>query len=497
MATLYVPEHLRRLTGGRAQVEISADRLATAIAEAEARIPGLRTWLLDEAGHLKPHIHVLVNGQDVRTLQGLATPIRPGDEIAIVPGMAGGATARAPVIPILPEIQRHTVYGLLAAIGALLVLLLYARINPSLAVFWTFGLAFGFVVQRSRFCFTSAFRDLFLLRDGRLMKGVIIGLAVATAGFTLIMYKAVPDPTQGFAGNVYPTGWHTLLGGLLFGLGMVVAGGCASGTLYRMGEGYVAQWVALLGMIAGSFVLALHWEWWWPNVVAQQPKVWFPRLVGWGGALVGTLLVLFGFYLLVVWWESRAGGVATWEEPTTPPQTFAERLRTGWQRIFVKAWPAAVGGLALGMLNVFEYLYKKPWGITTAVSRWAGWIAYALGYPAQNLLYFGDKPAGKGLLEHIPWLSGGTLLDWGLIFGAFTAALLAGEFKLRFPRRRYRYLQTFAGGLLMGYGARLAMGCNIGGFFSAIPSLALNGWVFGLGLVGGAWVGVQVIRRLP
>lgn len=411
----------------------------------------------------------------------LSLGFRPFVEAALAGGGAG----------------RQSLAGLLAAAAALVVLIFYAGLKPSLAVFWLFGLAFGFAVQRSRFCFTSAFRDLFLLQDGRLMRGVIGGLALAAVGFTLIMYKAVGDPAQGMAGNVYPTGPHTVLGGLLFGVGMVVAGGCASGTLYRMGEGYVAQWVALLGMIAGSFVLALHWEWWWPAVVSAQPKVWFPRAVGWGPALAGTLAVLLGFYLLIMWLESQAGGVSEWSEPDEPVGSFSQRLLQGYRKIFVHAWPATVGGLVLGVLNIFEYIYKKPWGITTAVSRWSGWIAHSLGYPAQNLLYFGDKPAGKELLGHIPWLSGGTLINAGLVFGAFTAALLAGEFKLRFPRRRYRYLQTFSGGLLMGYGARLAMGCNIGGFFSAIPSLALNGWVFGVGLVLGAWLGVQIIKRIP
>lgn len=392
-------------------------------------------------------------------------------------------------------LRGHTLAGLLAAALAGIILLGYAQVSSSLAVFWLFGLGFGFLVQRSRFCFTSAFRDLFLLRDGRLMKGVLLGLGVATLGFTLIMYKASPDAAK-IVGNVYPTGWHTMLGGLLFGVGMVLAGGCASGTLYRMGEGYVAQWVALAGMLVGSFLLALSWEWWWPNIVSQQPKVWFPKTFGWGGAVVVTLLVLSGLYLLVLWWESRAGGVYQWREEAPPVETFADRLRNGWNMVFVKAWPATVGGLLLGGLNVLEYLYKKPWGITTAVSRWAGWIAYSVGYRAETLLYFGDKPAGKELLSHIPWRSGGTLLDWGLIFGAFTAALLAGEFKVRFAPRR-RYVQSLLGGILMGYGARLAMGCNIGGFFSAVPSLALNGWVFGLGLFGGAWLGVQIIRRLP
>lgn len=389
----------------------------------------------------------------------------------------------------------HTLAGLLAAALAGVILLGYARVSASLAVFWLFGLGFGFLVQRSRFCFTSAFRDLFLLQDGRLMKGVLLGLGVATLGFTLIMYQAAPDAAQ-IVGNVYPTGWHTLLGGLLFGIGMVLAGGCASGTLYRMGEGYVAQWIALAGMLVGSLLLALNWDWWWPNVVSRQPKVWFPQVLGWGGAVAITLLVIGGLYLLVLWWEGRAGGVFQWREEAPSAETFVERLRAGWDTVFVKAWPAVIGGALLGGLNVLEYLYKKPWGITTAVSRWAGWIALNVGYRADTLLYFGDKPAGKELLSHVPWSSGGDLLDWGLIFGAFTAALLAGEFKVRFAPRR-RYVQALAGGIVMGYGARLAMGCNIGGFFSAIPSLALNGWVFGLGLFGGAWLGVQLIKRLP
>ncbi len=401
----------------------------------------------------------------------------------------------APVsIPLRPA--RRIGAGLLAIVAAVVVLAVYAQIKPSLAVFWLFGLGFGFVVQRSRFCFTSAFRDLFLLQDGRLARGVLVALATASFGFTLIMYKLSPDLSK-IVGNVYPTGVHTLLGGLLFGTGMVVAGGCASGTLYRMGEGYVAQWVALVGMLIGSFLLALNWGWWWPTVVSQQPKVWFPRTLGWGGALALTLAVLAGLYLLVLWWESRAGGIFQWRQESPPAETFVQRLSQLYNTIFVRAWPAALGGLLLGLLNIMEFTYKKPWGITTEISRWAGWIAYSLGYPAQNLLYFGDKPAGKELLSHIPWLSGGALLDWGLIFGAFTAALLAGEFKVRFAPHAGRYVQSLLGGVAMGYGARLAMGCNIGGFFSAIPSLALNGWVFGLGLFVGAWIGVQIIKRLP
>ncbi|MER3398806.1 MAG: hypothetical protein C4315_09690 [Chloroflexota bacterium] len=88
------------------------------------------------------------------------------------------------------------------------------------------------------------------------------------------------------------------------------------------------------------------------------------------------------------------------------------------------------------------------------------------------------------------------MLDAGLVFGAFWAATLASEFKLRVPRQPKRYFQSLVGGGLLGYGAGIALGCTIGAFFSAIPSLGFNGWLFGIGLLGGAYLGVRLIRIL-
>lgn len=167
-----------------------------------------------------------------------------------------------------------------------------------------------------------------------------------------------------------------------------------------------------------------------------------------------------------------------------------------WAALFGRAWPAALGGLLLGILNTFEYLFQQPWGVTTEIALWAGWMARLIGAPAEGLAYFGARPAGIELLKHPPWLSGGAMIDLGIVGGALLAALLANEFKLRAPRAPRRNGQALAGGVLMGYGARLAQGCNIGGFFSAIPALAANGWVFAAGLALGCYAGVHVIRRL-
>jgi hypothetical protein len=84
----------------------------------------------------------------------------------------------------------------------------------------------------------------------------------------------------------------------------------------------------------------------------------------------------------------------------------------------------------------------------------------------------------------------------GMFFGSFAAALGAGEFKLRVPKRPARYAQSLGGGVLMGYGSGIGMGCTIGALFSAIPSLAVNGWVFGAFLAVGAWIGTLIIQRI-
>jgi uncharacterized protein len=424
-------------------------------------------------------------------MSGKANPLPPR---AMAPMTARLPAAWHPKSPSL-------VMGLGAIAVALVILLGALSSDRLLAVFWLFGLAFGFVLQRSRFCFTSAFRDLFLLGDGRVMKGILAGLAVATMGFTVLMARLVPETGFGSlppGATVLPLGLHTLLGGVLFGIGMVLAGGCTSGSLYRAGEGYVGSMVALLGIMAGLEVSSHTWNWWWQTVISQAPLVWLPEHLGYFGSTLLTFGGLFALFLGVSWWEWRAAMALPLNQPKAPtPTSLGEYLRVLGQTIFVKGWPVVVGGVALGTLNVFLYTYRHPWGVVAGLGIWADKAAAALGLGAGELLGRSSlagcafEPETASALGHMP------LLNLGVIGGAFIAASLAAEFKLRWPRQPLRYVQSLGGGVLMGYGAGLALGCTVGAFFSAIPSLALNGWVFALALAGGAYIGVKILNRLP
>jgi hypothetical protein len=199
----------------------------------------------------------------------------------------------------------------------------------------------------------------------------------------------------------------------------------------------------------------------------------------------------------VLWAESRGGLVMPDRLfQADDGETFAAKLNNTLRRVFVHGWTAPVGGAVLGGLNILFFTAARPWGFTGEISRWSIGITNWLGFGPGQLLGADSLPGctlevgGNGFLSHM------FFLVWGMIFGSFIGALFAGEFKIRLPRQKTRYVQSLGGGLTMGYGAGIAMGCTIGAFFSAIPSLALNGWVFAIFLAIGAWVGTQIIQRI-
>ncbi len=171
--------------------------------------------------------------------------------------------------------------------------------------------------------------------------------------------------------------------------------------------------------------------------------------------------------------------------------SFRDRLVRGYRRVFVDYWPYWAATLTAAVLNIFQFaLLGSAWGVTTEFTRMGGHIMGWFGVDVNQWGYFGD--AGIGATKGLPWDRTSGWLVMGMLGGALIGSLLSSSVKLRVPPQRRRLVQGFVGGVLGGFGARLAMGCNLGSFFSAIPQFSLHGWLFMLGLFGGTYVGSRI-----
>ncbi|MBM4296605.1 MAG: hypothetical protein FJ143_02580 [Deltaproteobacteria bacterium] len=183
------------------------------------------------------------------------------------------------------------------ALGALYQLSGHGR----LAVFLYFGVAFGVIFQRSRFCLVNAFREPFLSGQSEHSRAAALALGLSMIGFAILKAGDLKDATEW----VFPSFWlGSLLGGTIFGFGMMLAEGCGAGTLWRVGEGHVKLWIALVFFAIGASVtrlLLVQTDW-----IRQLGSAQFlPNLIGWSGAIVGVAALMLVWYLIAAWNEQR------------------------------------------------------------------------------------------------------------------------------------------------------------------------------------------------
>jgi uncharacterized membrane protein YedE/YeeE len=267
------------------------------------------------------------------------------------------------------------------------------------------------------------------------------------------------QPVRGF---VAPPGLSVAAGAFLFGIGMQLGGGCASGTLYSAGGGSTRMLVVLGAFVAGSVLGTAHAPWWgslpaWPA---------FSLVAAWGPwlALAASLAV---FAAIAV--ASAA------IERTRHGRLEAARPGARWLR---GPWPLVAGGLGLAVVNVATLLIAgRPWGVTSAFALWGAKLLAAAGVPVESWPYW-STPAQAAALRTSVVADVTSVMNAGIVLGALLAALLAGKFApvWRIPGRSLA--AAVLGGLLLGYGARAAYGCNIGAFFSGIASGSLHGWLW-------------------
>ena len=196
--------------------------------------------------------------------------------------------------------------GIASGIIIIILGILLSLKDPKLGLFWFTGMVFGFILQKSRFCFTASMRDPSLTGSTSVTRAVLIAFALTSLGFWAIKYGAhlrgLPIPGQSY---VVPVSLATAAGSFMFGIGMVIAGGCASGTLMRVGEGFIMQILSLLFFIIGSLWGAHDFGWWKLHAISNGKAVFLPDVFGWGGAIVVQMLIIVLLFIAADKWENR------------------------------------------------------------------------------------------------------------------------------------------------------------------------------------------------
>lgn len=166
-----------------------------------------------------------------------------------------------------------------------------------------------------------------------------------------------------------------------------------------------------------------------------------------------------------------------------------------YKKWFKSAWPYLTGAVLLSLFQIVTLATTgNPWGVSGVFANWGAWIFEAFGGSVDKWYYFSSEGA-QATLEAGFFNHAGTWRNIGIILGALLAVLLASQFKIKKIKSKKQVIAACLGGLLMGYGARIAFGCNIGALFSGIASLSLSGWVFAIAMFGGAVVGSKLLVK--
>ncbi len=381
--------------------------------------------------------------------------------------------------------ERRRLWSLPAA-ALLALFIVYLRALPddggALAFSALLGALFGLLLQRSRFCFYCVARDWFEQRDGRGLLGIVAALAVGTLAYHAVFGAFLPQPNAPRLppdAHIGPVSIVLALGALLFGIGMALAGSCISAQLYRLGEGALSALPALLGVLLGFALGFLSWNFLYLRIVQAAPVIWLPHHLGYAGSLL-LQLVLLG---LLAWWFGR--------RLPPPAEVPAGSL---WQAVWQRRWPAHVGGLLIGALGAFAYLRAEPLGVTAELGSLARTAGDRLGWLPARLEGLDTFAGCATQIKQTLWSSNGAFIA-ALVLASLASALLAGDFRWQWPNLRAA-LRAFAGGVLMGWGAMVALGCTVGTLLSGIMAAALSGWLFALLCFGGIWIGWQLRRSL-
>ncbi|MFK2825968.1 YeeE/YedE family protein [Bacillus sp. B190/17] len=373
----------------------------------------------------------------------------------------------------------------LVSAGILIAMILFISIimvtNWTQGTLFIIGLALGVTLLYARFGFTSAFRRLMSVGNVQGLQAHMLMLAIASTLFAIILGTGFSFTGITPVGYVSPVGTSLIVGSFIFGIGMQLGNGCASGTLYQVGGGSSSMILTLLSFIAGCVLGAYHFTFWMEET-PSLPPISLAESTGLG--YFGALFVQLVMFALIYWITVQIS------KKKNPPMMKPLATTTGWKKVVRGSWPLFTAAIVLALLNALVLTVRgNPWGITSAFALWGGKALMTMGVDVTSWGFFSGAN-GEALTQTV--LADSTsVMNFGIMLGAFISAAAQGTFK---PKKIKPGVAAAAvvGGLLMGYGARLAFGCNIGAYFSGIASFSLHGWVWAIMAMLGTYVALFI-----
>lgn len=329
------------------------------------------------------------------------------------------------------------------------------------------GGGLGFVLFQATFGFAGSFRAALERRDFSGFRAQAMALALTSLVFFPLLAQGGAFGLS-LSGFVTPVGVAFVIGAVLFGIGMQIGGGCASGTLFALGGGNARLVMTLAFFIIGSVVGAAHLGFWWrlPAWQSGATQDW----LGWPAALA-LHLAIFAAIIRAI----PAPPAAAW--PT-------------WRALIFQPWPLVWGAFGLAAMSALTLLLAgRPWGETAGFTLWGSKIAAAIGFAPEAWPYWQGDP---GPLSASVFSDITSVMDFGIVAGATLAAGLSARFSPTSGGGGRAWLGAAFGGFLMGYGARLSDGCNIGAYYSALASGSLSGWVWVAAAFAGSAIGLRL-----
>ena len=353
-----------------------------------------------------------------------------------------------------------------------------AQDGPRALALWLIGVLLGLTLYHASFGFAGGYRRMFVDRDMRGVQAQLLLLALTTLLFAPVLASGSAFGQQ-VGGAWAPVGVSVAVGAFVFGLGMQLAGGCGSGTLYTAGGGSVRMLLVLGAACAGSFWASLHLGWW--QRLPAHDVVVLANTLGWPAA-VGLQLLVIGVLSAILRRLAR-------HVPAAAP------VQSAWWHVLAGPWPIVAGAVLLALGNLLTLLVAgHPWSITWGFTLWGAKAALLSGWqPASSPFWRSDwqhDALAGGVLEDAT-----SMMDLALMLGALCAASLAGRFAPHWRMPWPSLAAALVGGLAIGYGARIAYGCNIGAFISGAASGSLHGWLWIMAALPGTWLGIELRRR--